>query len=996
MKTILLFCLATTAAAQVPAIYPLPGARPAAIATDSQGNIYVAGQTTATESPVTIGTAPFLSKISPAGDVVWSTHFGGSESDSATAVAVDPNGNILVTGTTTSPDLPVVNAYQNTLGGQSDAYVLKFDPTGKILYYTYLGGSGNDGASGLAVDGTGAAYITGYTDSPNFPGQTSIACCVQGFVVKIAASGALVYSWESTEGDTTAAIAVDAAGNAYIAGSFAGKSLALKLSPDGSQVLYEARFGGSQSNNASAIALDSTGAAYIAGTTTSVDFPVVNPFQSTLGARPLWKSTDGGNSWAPIDNLPFAVLQQLVANPTAPQTLYAAASDTGVFQSTDGGNTWKAINNGIAKPPTAGALALNPANPSVMYAGINIYGLDGTGQIYSTVDGGATWSLAASLSANVTEIAVDPLKPSNVYAMSQFEIPVYSTDGGATWNPLPEPNAALASLLLDPVTEGTLWGYTNMIPVCCFGFASWIEHSTAGGATWQTLENLSPQAPGLFADPTTKPATIYAGVSARTNNGGITWTSLAAPPGFGQSEEVAGAVGLAGPSAMAIDPRTGTVYAAGYPNGGTPISFDVSTNQGQSWTQFSVPGQMPGITGIAPTQSALYASNNYIQASAFVVKLSPDGSAILYSTYLRGHGGTQPGTIPLSNQGAGIALDAAGDMVVVGSTQATDFPTVNAPQAANAGLADAFVAILSSNGQQLEFSTYLGGAGADLGEAVALDHQGDVIVAGTTTSNSILGVAIPPGLSTVGSDASGFVAKFTNPVPAITSVLNAASFQPGIESGSWVMIQGTNLANTTRTWQASDFNGNNLPTALNGVSVTIDSKPAFVEYISPTQINVQAPTDSTVGVVKVVVTNNGAISAPASAQLQMVAPAFFLYPGTNYAVASRLPDYAPVGNPAAPAKPGDTLVLWGTGFGATNPPVAAGMVVTGTPAAAVPTVTIGGIVVPVISTILTAGSVGLYQITIQVPAGAPAGDVAVQATVGSAPSPVGIAIRIAQ
>jgi uncharacterized protein (TIGR03437 family) len=72
------------------------------------------------------------------------------------------------------------------------------------------------------------------------------------------------------------------------------------------------------------------------------------------------------------------------------------------------------------------------------------------------------------------------------------------------------------------------------------------------------------------------------------------------------------------------------------------------------------------------------------------------------------------------------------------------------------------------------------------------------------------------------------------------------------------------------------------------------------------------------------------------------------------------------------------------------------MVVTGTPAAAVPTVTIGGIVVPVISTILTAGSVGLYQITIQVPAGAPAGDVAVQATVGSAPSPVGIAIRIAQ
>ena len=86
----------------------------------------------------------------------------------------------------------------------------------------------------------------------------------------------------------------------------------------------------------------------------------------------------------------------------------------------------------------------------------------------------------------------------------------------------------------------------------------------------------------------------------------------------------------------------------------------------------------------------------------------------------------------------------------------------------------------------------------------------------------------------------------------------------GIEAGSWVTIQGSNLANTTRTWRSSDFVGDDLPTSLDGVSVSIDGQPAFVEYISPTQINVQAPSDSMVGAVNVVVDNNGAVSAPAT------------------------------------------------------------------------------------------------------------------------------------
>jgi len=123
------------------------------------------------------------------------------------------------------------------------------------------------------------------------------------------------------------------------------------------------------------------------------------------------------------------------------------------------------------------------------------------------------------------------------------------------------------------------------------------------------------------------------------------------------------------------------------------------------------------------------------------------------------------------------------------------------------------------------------------------------------------------------------------------------------------------------------------------------------------------------------------------------APAFFTYGTTNYAVASRLPDYAMVGDPSAvpgtvAARPGDILVLWGTGFGTTNPALPAGQV-DNQPAAvlAATTATIGGVAVPVISAVLSGGYAGLDQVNLQVPANLPAGALGVQVTVGGVQSP---------
>ena len=969
MKTILLFAIAATAAAQSPSIYPLEGAVPAAVATDQQGNIYVVGQTSDALFPVTAnalqptlkgGSDAFISKISPAGALVWSTYFGGSGNDSAAGVAIDSAGNVLVGGTTDSTDLPVLNAYQSTLGGHTDVFALKLDPNGKVLYCTYLGGSDDEGAAGLAVDYAGAAYIVGYTASPNFPGKSSITY-TRGFAVKLAPTGALVYTYQATQNFVGySAIAVDGLGSAYIAGSYEEnattiRTFVLKLSPDGSTPVYQSKIGGSQSNHPAAIAVDSNGSAYVAGRTTSVDLPVVNPVQSTLGARPLWKSTDGGASWTPIDNLPFAALQALVPDPKALRTLYAVASDTGIFKSTDDGNTWSAINNGI-DDSLLNQLAVNPANTSVMYTG----GL--LGHVYRTVDGGANWSLVHSLDTALTQLAVDPQKPTTVYAP-----PSVSTDGGSTWSALNGLSFGMMQFLVDPVTEGTLYAYNTGF--CCLSHVlPALYRSIDAGNTWQEVNN-NAYGPAPIADPTTKPATIYDGVGARSNDGGTTWTPLTPPPGITYS------------NAMAADPQTGAIYAAaGPPNG--PITLDASTNQGQSWTQLKLPSGMPLITGITPTPGALFVTSNATFASAFVLKLSPDGSTVTYSTYLRGHGGTQA---------TGIAIDAAGNMAVAGSTQSPDFPTVHAPQSTLAGSQNGFVSLISPDGQKVNYSTYLGGAGSDAAAAVTFDPQGNLIVAGTTSSTNLLGNAVPQG-----KNGSGFVAKLAVTAavtpPVITKVVSAASFEAPIEAGSWVMIQGTDLANSQRLWQTSDFDGANLPKVLDGVSVTIDNQPAYVEYISPTQINVLAPTDSATGTVNVVVTNNGHSSAPATAQLQAVAPAFFMTPSYNV-IASVLPNYTLV-TANAPAHPGDMVVLWCTGLGPTTPPAPAGSLVSGAPATATPVVTVGGLQVQVISSVLTTGAAGLYQITIQLPANVPTGTVAIQASIGNASTQSGVTLFV--
>lgn len=237
--------------------------------------------------------------------------------------------------------------------------------------------------------------------------------------------------------------------------------------------------------------------------------------------------------------------------------------------------------------------------------------------------------------------------------------------------------------------------------------------------------------------------------------------------------------------------------------------------------------------------------------------------------------------------------------------------------------------------------------------------------------------------------------------PTITSVQNGASFQNGFVAGAWMTIKGTNLSSVTDTWDKAIVN-NQLPTKLDEVSVSIGGQPAYVYFVSSGQINVVAPNVQP-GPVNVIVTNSQGSSTAFSATAQAFQPAFFLWNNT-FAVATRqdfsyaAKDGTFPGLTTVPAKPGDVIILWGTGFGPTNPaaPTGVQVPVSSFPTANLVTVTVGNQPATVYGAALAPGFAALYQVAIQIPTSLPDGDYQVVATVGGQSSPATAKITVQQ
>jgi beta-propeller repeat-containing protein len=298
------------------------------IAVDTAGNAYITSYTNSYDFPTMNALQPahsggdgdaFVTKLDATGSAfVYSTYLGGSNGDSGSDVAVDSSGNAYVVGSTSSTDFPTKNPIQpENAGGYSsfsDVFVSKINAAGSaFVYSTYLGGNDGDYGTGIAVNGWGSAYVTGWTASNDFPitpGAFQMFCkangsygCMGGpdaFVTRLNGTGsALVYSTYLGGGQLDRAydIAVDTAQNAYVTGETystdfptmnpmqptSGRTtdgFVTKLNPSGTSLVYSTYLGGGGIyEGAGGIAVDGSGHAYVTGTTNSLDFPTVNALQ---------------------------------------------------------------------------------------------------------------------------------------------------------------------------------------------------------------------------------------------------------------------------------------------------------------------------------------------------------------------------------------------------------------------------------------------------------------------------------------------------------------------------------------------------------------------------------------------------------------------------------------------------------------------------------------------------------------------------------------------
>ncbi len=373
-----------------------------------------------------------------------------------------------------------------------------------------------------------------------------------------------------------------------------------------------------------------------------------------------------------------------------------------------------------------------------------------------------------------------------------------------------------------------------------------------------------------------------------------------------------------------------------------------------------------------PTADAVDASGNLYITDQFNGRIRRVDAATGIITTVAGNGNLTfggdggPATAASLNYPGEIGFDPTGALFIV--------DTVNQRVREVSG---GIITTIAGNGVQ----GYAGDGGAPLQAEfngpfpMTLDKSGNLYV-GDVANNRV-------------REITGVAAAST--APSIISVVSGASFQPGIVPNSWVAIYGTNLSPVTDFWTIVD---GKLPTELDGVSVMVNGKPAYVEFVSSGQINIVAP-DVGTGSMQVSVTNGANTSAAVTATSTTFGPAFFLW-ANQYAVATyqnytyAVKNGAIGGLATVPAKPGDVLILWGTGFGPTTPAVPPGEEVPGdtTYLTSNPvTVTVGGIDATVYGTALAPGFAGLYQVAIQVPASAPNGDLPIVAKVSGVSSP---------
>jgi sugar lactone lactonase YvrE len=446
------------------------------IAVDASGDAYVTGETFSDNFPTTAnalqgalagGDDAFITELNPTGSaLVYSTYLGGASQDYATAIALDASDDAFVTGLTQSGNpgqrFPTVNPVQSTLNGSANAFVSELNPSGTALVYsTFLGGSTYDHGSGIALDASGDAFVTGYTESSDFPTTTGAFQITFGsgtddaFVTELNPTGStLVYStfFGGNGNDEGNSIAVDSSGDAYVTGStestnfptvdavqssfaggtgagglgiYGGDAFVSKLNPTGLAMVYSTYLGGSNDDIAWGIAVDKSGSAYITGETdSSTDFPTTaNALQPTYGGPPLDAFDSAGDAYVTGYTIAsdFPTANALQATPGGagdgfvtkisdfpePATVQFSAAGETVEATTGGFNVPVTLTGDPVLTVSTFATGLSTPHGLAVDAHGNIYVANcGAGAVSKITPAGAV-SLFASGFANPTALAFD-------------------------------------------------------------------------------------------------------------------------------------------------------------------------------------------------------------------------------------------------------------------------------------------------------------------------------------------------------------------------------------------------------------------------------------------------------------------------------------------------------------------------------------------------------------------------------------------------------------
>jgi uncharacterized repeat protein (TIGR01451 family) len=718
------------------------------IAVDAEGAAYITGQTTSGDfpgpSPIQpargANTDAYVLKINPAGNaIVFGTWIGGNGSDSASAVSVDPGGNVYLAGTTNSLDFPLQNPLQASRLGSQDAFAVKIDSSGSaLLYSTYVGGTGTDSAAALAVDGNGNLYLTGTTDSSDFPVVNAFQPTKNGSGAYASENGG--DSWGEINNGLDGANSNDVVifpGNSSTIFAGTDRGVFKSLDRGSSWNLL----GGTQSiRNINQVIVD----------------PTTPDILYAVSLNQLFKSIDGGATWVQI---PISPVSMLAIAPSTPSTLYAGTFN-GLSISANGGDSWTTVFIPSIFGGTIGqidALAVDPITPSTVYVGSNQ-------GIYKSIDGGATWTFAGNglpffFSSRVTRIAISRSDTSILYALLDNTMICKTTNSGGNWVQLNTPLIGIPpfSQLSSPLVVAP-----DNSEVVYFGTqSSGMFRSNNGGATWNTINNgLNSRAIRAIVIDLDSPTRIYAG--GDSGNDAFIAKLDATASSFVFSSYIGGSATDSG-IGIVVD-STGAAYIAGSTTSTNFPFVDASqaTFAGQtdafvakvdadgsavSWATYLGGNNLDNAIGIAVsttgeiyvagiTTSSDFPVNNAIQPSlkgtqdGFITSLKNDGSGLNFSTYLGGAG---------SDGANAIAVDSAGNLYVTGTTDSLDFPVISAVQSTRGGnpssiISDAFVTKLSRDGASIVYSTYLGGSGLDIGNGIAVDASANAYVTGNTFS----------------------------------------------------------------------------------------------------------------------------------------------------------------------------------------------------------------------------------------------------------------------